>query len=159
MIIVNVQCLTKINYEDHKLVIYHCDKEHQNKDEAPKILHHGNTKNIIKEDMPYVRTTKATLNKVDYLLSKGKSLKDTYDAVKLSSGGPLYSTTQSSEPRNQKQIYNRKSSAKGSPVAEKEGRETNDEILDVLNEQRKNNFIRTVNVNNNNYSFFLCSDE
>ena len=108
MIIVNVQCLTKINYEDHKLVIYHCDKKHQNKDEAPKILHHGNTKNIIKEDMPYIRTTKATLNKVDHLLSKGKSLKDTYDAVKLSSGGPLYSTTQSSEPRNQKQIYNRK---------------------------------------------------
>ena len=76
-----------------------------------------------------------------------------------SSGGPLHSVTQSREPRDQKQIYNRKYTLKNNTDVLSNNEEMADELMDVLNEQRNNSYIKTVNINPNNYSFFLCSEE
>ena len=57
---------------------------------------------------PYFRTKTSVLQLEDFLLASKKSPQEVYEIVLEESGGPLQSTSISQEPRNLKQIQNRK---------------------------------------------------
>ena len=69
-----------------------------------KILPHGNEKSA--NASPYTRTSQKTLEREKTLLIEGHSVQETYDLLIKESGGPYASSSQSTEPRNKRQLYN-----------------------------------------------------
>ena len=74
------------------------------------IMLHGNATIIASLTRQYIRTCKETLRKSDELLSKGLTVRKVYDSLTSISGGSLHAQSQGLEPRNIKQIRNRKAS-------------------------------------------------
>ena len=74
----------------------------------------------------------------------------------MNDGGPLCSSSQSSEPRDRAQIMRRKNLLKEKEDSGQNSTETRqDDILDVLHEQKSNDFIESVTVKKGVYYFFL----
>ena len=72
------------------------------------------------------------------------------------SGGPFLWKSQSNEPRDKKQLYKRLyqlNQTPSSPV----NKGNNYELLQMIEEQRKNGSIESIVVNNKAYFFFMCS--
>ena len=70
-----------------------------------------------------------------------------YDTMLDRSWGPYLSTSQSNKPRDKKQLYNRLwelNQTPSSPV----NKENNDELLQMIEEQKKNGMIESIVVNN-----------
>ena len=70
--------------------------------ESSKNLAHGNA---IEHEKPYFRTSKDVLEKTKENLSKGMSPKKVYSQISDDSGGVFYSTSQSNELRDTRQVY------------------------------------------------------
>lgn len=103
-IVARVKQVDKEDYEKYSLVIYSRNftpAEHDHND----ILPHGNAK---KTTLPYIRTSKTVLEKETELLQNLDSRPSMiYDDL-VNTFDPFTTTSQSSEPRNLKQIQNRK---------------------------------------------------
>ena len=70
--------------------------------ESAEVLCHGNA---IQESKPYLRTSKDVLEKTKEILSKGKGAKNVYDQVNSESVGIFFSSSQSKNLRDTRQIY------------------------------------------------------
>ena len=130
-------------------------KSDSGEEDSIQILPHGNTKNKHK-DNPYIRTSKTTLDKVSNSLLKGKTISNVYDDILMNDGGPLFSSSRSSEPRDKAQITRRKNLLKEKEDSGQNSTETRqDGILSDLHEQKSNDFIESVTVKKGVYYFFL----
>ena len=74
-----------------------------------KIVHesnipHGNAKSA--NASPYTRTSQKKLERERTLLAEGHSMQGTYDLQIKESGGAYASSSQSTVPRNKRQLYN-----------------------------------------------------
>ena len=69
-----------------------------------KILPHGNVKSA--NASPYTRTSQKTLERERTLLTEGDSVQETYDLLIKESGRPYALSSQSTEPRNKRQLCN-----------------------------------------------------
>ena len=67
---------------------------------------HGNYKKEFCK--PYLRTNSSVLQQVDNNLLQNKSPNDVFYSVLEENGGPMYAASPSLEPRNLKQVQNRK---------------------------------------------------
>ena len=76
------------------------DEDHQ---DNLVVLPHGNSKSL----QPYIRTDKKVLDSIDNKLDS-QSDSDIFHSVLGEFGGPIHSTSSSTEPRNQKQVANRR---------------------------------------------------
>ena len=118
--------------------------------EKDRVLHHGNSK---KCDKPYIKTSQNVFEKTKKLISEGMSSKKIYDKVNEDSGGPMYSTSQSNELRDTRQVYRQSSKSK------KEGQETvkcDDELASFIRYQKSHqDFLRTVACLQSSYYVFL----
>lgn len=121
-----------------------------------EILEHGNSKPTRKRS--YIRTKKSVLERQDELLSNGKRPSEVYDLLISESGGPFSSTSSATEPRNIKQIQNRKQTIKkGDNVEETR---TNDELLNLIVAQRNPDcLIKTVTVTAESYFAFAYTEK
>ena len=122
--------------------------------EREHVLPHGNA---TKRSRPYVKTTKETLSKIDAHLLNGKTTQETYDLTLEESGGPMKSKSQSEQPRDQKQINNRKNQVK---EKEKSGQTNeNDHLYVLLQQLHEIDLVRTITVKRNSVLFILMTDE
>ena len=69
-----------------------------------EIFAHGNPKSA--DASPYTRKSQKTLEREKTLLTEGHSVEETYDLLIKESVGPYTSSSQSTEPRNKRQLYN-----------------------------------------------------
>ena len=100
----------KVDCEKHYpffCVIYYFDGNLAAHDEI-EILPHGNSKKEFHLKRPYIRTEPSVLREQEALLRQKKSPSEVYDIVNNNSGGPMRSSSMSKEPRNLKQVQNRK---------------------------------------------------
>ena len=63
---------------------------------------------------------------------------EVYDTLLKENGGPMVSTSQSLEPRNLKQIYNRKHALNAKENNNSKKAADTEELLDIINAQKKN---------------------
>ena len=71
------------------------------------------------------------------------------------SGGSYLSNSQSNKPRDKKQLYNRShplNQTPSSPV----NKENNNDLLQIIEQQKKNGMIESIAVNNKACFFFIC---
>ena len=120
--------------------------------ESNKVLHHGNaTKNV---DKAYIKTSKKVLEKTKKLLPEGWSSKTVYDKVNRDSGGTMYSTSQSNELRDTRQVY--RQAAKLNENKESNPNESNDELESIVSYQKIHpEFIRSVTLLKRSYYIFF----
>ena len=91
-------------YENYCCVVY-TKSEDEQRAEVVSLLPHGNPKSFTQ---PYIRTSPHVLTDVDCLVSQNINSNEIYDTLLERSGGPYHSKSLSDEPRNIKQIKNRK---------------------------------------------------
>ena len=122
------------------------------KNESNKVLHHGNaTKNV---DKPYIKTSKKVLEKTKKLLPEGWSSKTVYDKVNRDSAGTMYSTSQSNELRDTRQVY--RQAAKLNENKESNPNESHDELESIVSYQKIHpEFIRSVTLLKRSYYIFF----
>ena len=72
------------------------------------------------------------------------------------SEGPYLSTSQSREPRDKKHLYNRLYQLNQTPSSLVNNKNS-DELLQMIEEQKKNEMIESIVVNSKAYFFFMCS--
>ena len=91
-------------------VVYSLDDDTEDEVKEIRCLPpHGNSKQPTEFSQPYVRTSSAVLMDIDEKLDKLTSPSSVFYDVLVDKGGPMHSTSQSNEPRNTKQVINRKS--------------------------------------------------
>lgn len=119
--------------------------------EDAKCLPHGNAKKLSAKS--YFRTSKNVLEKTKQKLDGGMDPKKVYDEVNNESGGVFYSTSQSNELRDMKQVYRQNKKDKSCPLVA-------DELTSaILLQQDDPQFIRSVSSLNKFYYIFLGNDE
>ena len=74
------------------------------------------------------------------------------------SGGPYHSKSLSDEPRNIKQIKNRKQQLKSSSKNNKQERQINDELTALFNALENENIVQTISAVKSAYFLFLYND-
>ena len=122
--------------------------------ENVNVLSHGNTKRSTK---PYLKTSRNVLEKTKASLEKGMSSKKVYDQINNTSGGVFFSTSQSNELRDTRQVY--RQSAKLKEKEKNTNESINDQLASLLNLQRTDaDFLRTVTCLRNSYYVFLGTD-
>jgi len=102
--VVRVKRVDRNEYEKHCLVVYSMTKGN---DGEEQLKPHGNAK---KTNSAYIRTTRDTLEREEELLELSRPSMVYYDLVRESD--PYTSLSQSSEPRNLKQVQNKNYHAK-----------------------------------------------
>jgi hypothetical protein len=118
-------------------------------------LPHGNMKRKEHLQQPYYRTSSSVLKRIDNLLETSVAPSSVLDTVMDESGGPMQSTSVSSEPRNLTQVINRKTLLKkplvGVPKTD----------LDKLRELQRDqdSLVRTVLQYGDCYIAFVYSDK
>lgn len=148
-IIVRVKRVTNVLFEPYICVVFNLNGDAKDVSEV-KLLEHGNSKHSGKR--PYIRTSQYVLEQEDELLSGGKRPHEVYDILVEESGGPFASTSSSTEPRNLKQIQNRKQAASKANVEDNGG---NDDLFKLIVAQRNpENLIKTVTVTGESYLAF-----
>eukprot|EP00794_Sanderia_malayensis_P002937 gene2937-3394_t len=156
--IVRIKANSKQNYEDYMCVVYSCTKQLLDEDDDIQILPHGNCKAGNNMQRSYYRTATSTLQAEEILLMNGKTPFEAYDHVLENSGGPLKSLSQSQEPRDMKQIYNRKSQLKKKKESgDQRVSAASDEMLQIIHEQKTCDFIQTIVATRSAYFFFVYS--
>eukprot|EP00794_Sanderia_malayensis_P002387 gene2387-2747_t len=156
--IVRIKANSKQNYEDFMCVVYSCTKQLLDEDDDIQILPHGNCKAGNNMQRSYYKTATSTLQAEDILLMNGKNPFEAYDHVLENSGGPLKSLSQSQEPRDMKQIYNRKSQLKKKKESgDQRVSAASDEMLQIIHEQKTCDFIQTIVATRSAYFFFVYS--
>ena len=116
MTIVTIETLSGFSYP-HLCVVYY--REHVMADviEIPT-LPHGNSKQDDEFSKPYLRTNPTILQDIDNKLSQSSgSPSNVFYEVLHENGGPMTSLSPSSEPRNIKQVINRKTMSKSPSVS------------------------------------------
>ena len=140
---------------DYCCVIYSlCAESEESARDATVILPHGNTNTDVTRQKPYIRTAKKTFQETDELLASGNSVSSVYDTMLEKSGGPFQSTSQSNEPRDRKQIYNRQAQLNKLNQTTKNQR---DDILEMMEELRMNCIVESIIIKNNAYFFFIAT--
>ena len=76
------------------------------------LLCHGNSKSLGRKNHPYIRTSDEVLECQSQLIENNLSSSEIYGTLLEETGGLLTSTLMCNEPRNLKQIENRKASLK-----------------------------------------------
>ena len=110
--------------------------------ENNKVIHHGNTKKS--QEKPYIRTSKQVLEKTSKLLQEGMSSQTVYDKVNSESGGTMFSTTQSKELRDTRQVYRQAAKVRVNESGT-DGGTTDDELASLLAYQKVNpDFVRSI---------------
>lgn len=122
--VVRVKCLAKHEYKPYMCIVYNYNKvvssratmlsEANNQplngeNERPTMLPHGNAS--ANNDIPYIRTSKDVLDRTDELIEESNTPADIYYSM-VNEFNPMESSSQSYEPRNKKQAYNRQYSLK-----------------------------------------------
>ena len=115
-------------------VVYSLDSEM--KEGEVRLLLYGNA---LKRARPYIRTYGQIMEKLSDNLFSGKSVIEVYNLTLKESGGPLKCTSQSQQPRDQKQVQNckvllnsKKKQNKGG--AENEQTDEKEEIFKMLHQ-------------------------
>ena len=116
--------------------------------ETQNILH----KLIVIRASPHISTD------IDCLLSQNINNNEIYDTLLERSGGPCHSKSLSDEPRNNKQIKNRKQQSKISSTYNKQGRQINDELTTLFNALENVNIVQPVSAVKSAYFLFLYND-
>lgn len=152
--IVRINPIDTTKNVDHSCVVYSYSGSGELEQE--QVLPHGNA---AKRSRPYVRTSKETLSKIDSHLSNGRSTIETYDLTLEESGGPIKSKSQSEQPRDQKQINNRKNLAKRKEK-EKSGEKNDNDYLHVLLQSlHEIDIVHTITVKKKSFLFTLMTKE
>ena len=102
------------------------------------------------------------MDEQDQLLTSGMRAQDVYDKLLDKSGGPWQTSSQSSEPRDVKQVLNRKSklqSRKDDSKENKDSRERSDEIIAMINAQKDLPIIKGVLSSPTAYYLILQTEE
>ena len=94
------------------------------------MLPHGNAKFFAQ---PYIRASLHELTDVDCLVYQNVNNNEIYNTFLERSGRPYHSKSLSDEPRNIKQIKNRKQQLKSSSRNNKQERQINDELTAFFN--------------------------
>ena len=159
-LVVTAQCTSKQEAEPYTFIIYsRADNESDMNEDY--ILPHGNNNNCYSQ-RPYYKTSKAVLDEQDQLLTSGMRAQEVYDKLLDKSGGPWQASSQSSEPRDVKQVLNRKSklqSRKDDSKENKDSRERSDEIIAMINAQKDLSIIKGVLSSPTAYYFILHTEE
>ena len=140
-----------LEYEAYMCVIY-SNNSSLSVNDGIEILQHGSSKG----NTPYIATSKQTLRKEDEALIAMKTYSKAYDDVLKQCGGPLKFTSQSLEPRDIKQLYNRKQ-RKTESLNQVNNNSVTGDIIHVLNKQKSNNYLSSVIVQKEAYFFFMAS--
>ena len=123
--------------------------------EVEPLLPHRNAKSFTE---PYIRTSPHALTDVDCLVSQNINNNEIYGTLLERSGRLYHSDSLSDEPRNFKQIKNRKQQLKSSSKYNKQERQTNDEITTLFNDLKNVNIIETISAVKAAYFLFLYTD-
>ena len=83
-------------------VAYHAESTIK---ESTPVLPNGNTTNDSFLTKPYIRTNKSVLEKTKQMVRDGVKPKAIYDTISNNTGGVYFSTSQSNELRDSKQVY------------------------------------------------------
>ena len=119
---------------------------------------HGNSKRENLYQQPYIRTDPLILQQIDNKLSNSKSVSasDVFYEVLGENGGPMSSLSPSLEPRNIKQVRNRKAHIK---VLRNPNSASTDLDRLILSQSDPNSPVRTVIVTKDCYMAFLYTDK
>ena len=150
--IARIQWMKDHTYNPYTCVVYSNSTEIE---ESFNFLPHGNTTSC---EQPYVRTSKSVLDETDNLISQNKTNQEIYDTILQSSGGPFQSTTISNEPRNIKQIRNRRK-AKSKKEVNQGKPKNNDLITKIIDAQSRIDFIHALVLEKQAYYVFLRTDD
>ena len=101
----------KIGLYENYCCVVNTKSEGEKSAEVESLLPHGNAKSFTQ---PYIRTSPHVLTDVDCLASQNLNSNEIYDTLLERSGGLYHSKSLSDEPRNIKQIKNRKQQLKNS---------------------------------------------
>ena len=159
-LVVTAKCASKQEAEPYTCIIYSREDNESDMNED-YILPHGNNNNCYSQ-RPYYKTSKAVLDEQDQLLTLGMRAQEVYDKLLDKSGGPWQASSQSSEPRDVKQVLNRKSklqSRKDGSKENKDSRERSDEIIAMINAQKDLHIIEGVLSSPTAYYFILHTEE
>ena len=99
------------------------------------------------------------MRKSHELLSQGLNVRKVSDSLTSISGGPLHSQSQGLEPRNIKQIRNRKASLDKSEVNLSSPEKTNEIASALLFKATYPGYARTVSVQDGDYVIFLATNK
>jgi len=106
--IYRIRNILATEYHPYTCVVYSLHGNQEENVQEIEILPHGNSKHQADSRRPYFRTEASVLEQEDTLLSSKRSPQEVYEIVLKEAGGPLQSSSISQEPRNLKQIQNRK---------------------------------------------------
>ena len=141
-------------YENYCCVVY-TKSEDEKSAEVESLLPHGNAKSFTQ---PYIRTSPHVLTDVDCLASQNLNSNEIYDTLLERSGGLYHSKSLSDEPRNIKQIKNRKQQLKNSLKNNKQEWQINDNLTALFNALENENIVQTISAVKSAYFLFLYND-
>ena len=141
-----------------RCVVYH--KSETLGDDAMEVppVPHGNSKREVMYQQPYIRTDPVVLQQIDNKLSNSKSASasDVFYDVLEENGGPMNSQSPSFEPRNIKQVRNRKTHLKVMRNPDSSNSDL-DRLLKLQSDPKSP--VRTVIVTRDCYMAFLYTDK
>ena len=137
-LIIKIKSCNTGKYCDHFALIYSKDSS---VNEDVVILPHGNSKYTSARS--YIRTSNEIIEVEDQLLSSGHSVAE-------KSGGPLYSQSQSSEPRDISQIYRRKNKKRKECT---ENNQKGDDLQLLINSLNEIDLIQSTVIKKESYFF------
>ena len=123
-------------------------------------LPHGNSKQPSDLSQPYIRTNPSILKNIDSKLEKCSSASSVFYDVLVDSGGPMNTLSQANQPRNTKQVNNRKSaltSRKENPQVFNAPQSDLDKLIRA--QRDPNSPVRTVVVWQDTYIAFVYTDK
>ena len=151
-LIVTIKCHTDNLYCSYIGVPHSLDNKNCDKVE---ILPHGNSK---KEDANlYIRTSQKIMDRERALLAAGHPVQYVYDKLLDESSGLLKSKSQSSEPRDKRQIYIQNAKRK---CKENDKCEDDDDLSDLLLRQLKStDVVESIVIKKNCYFYFVATEK
>ena len=141
-------------YENNCCVVYTKSRDEQSA-KVESLLPHGNTKSFTQL---YIKTSPYVLTDLDCLVSQNINNDEIYDTLLERSGGSHHSKGMFEEPRNIKQIKNRKQQLKSSSKYNKHKRQTNDKLTTLFNAPENVNIVQSISAVKSGYFLFLHND-
>ena len=136
--------------------VYHAESTTK---ESTPVLPHGDTTKDSFLTKPYIRTNKGVLEKTKQMVRDGVKPKTIYDTINNNTGGVYFSTSQSNELRDSKQVYRQSQQLKAEKKCGNENYDKKDELIAGIELQReKKDFIRSVSCLRNSYYMFIADD-
>jgi len=103
---------------------------------------------------PYIRTSQKTFERERDLLNSGHPVQYVYDTILKESGGPLRSNSQSSEPRDKRQLYNQNSKRKR---CTENNQNDDDDLTDLIRRLKSIDVIGSIVVQQDRYFYFIAT--